>query len=58
MRHGIVSIEECNPWQRAIETIKDHLEAFDVHSSCRRHGKRQRTFSTYTGHNTTTLGPT
>jgi transposase-like protein len=40
LRHVVVSLEECNPWQRAIETIKDRLKAFDVHFPCRCHGKR------------------
>jgi hypothetical protein len=36
----VVSLEECNPWQRVIETIKDRLEAFDVHFPCRCREKR------------------
>lgn len=35
LRHVVVGLEECNPWQRVIETIKDRLQAFGVHFPCR-----------------------
>jgi len=36
----VISLEECNPWQRVIETIKDCLKAFDIHFPCRCREKR------------------
>jgi hypothetical protein len=55
MRYVVMSLEECNPWQRIIETIKDRLKAFDIQIPCRCHGKRHiKTPSAFTEHNTIT----